>query len=428
MSVIIACDKEDDPKPTIEKLDQVFVGEVTDLNLEGAENYTWTSDDESIATVSNGVVSGVAAGKCIITGESSSAIYKYTIEVKLKNIDENKEILIGNKLDLELAEADNYHWSSDNIGIATVDDHGNVTAVAIGTCIITAEGAEAVYTFNISVKEKPIVAGDDIEIIIANTKDLNETGTFSWKSSDEDIATVSNRGLVTAVAIGECVISRTGENEILEYKLTVISKTVVKKDVSIKEGETYNTQLSGPYEWTNTDETIATVENGIIGGVKEGTCIIKTEDATKIYEFNVKVLPEAIELVIGASHDLELANAAAYTWTSSNDAVASVDVGVVTAVGEGTCTITATPARGVAITYTITVVSGTTTITVGQSHDLEYPNAAIYTWESTDDAVATVDAGIVTGVAPGTCTVKVLSRGNVLEEFSIEVKSAPGRR
>ncbi|MDR1841547.1 MAG: Ig-like domain-containing protein [Holophagales bacterium] len=114
------------------------------------------------------------------------------------------------------------------------------------------------------------------------------------------------------------------------------------------------------------------------------------------------------------------------TWTSSNDAIASVSGGRVTGVAQGettitvrtndgghtaTCSVTVNPA-----TVPVTGVSlnkNTMTLTVGGTeqltHTIQPPNATNQnvTWETSSSAVATVSNGIVTAIAQGSAAITV---------------------
>ena len=108
-------------------------------------------------------------------------------------------------------------------------------------------------------------------------------------------------------------------------------------------------------------------------------------------------------------------------WSSSNDAVATVNnVGVINAVSAGTCTITAS-CGDVSATVTVTVkkpveqiVLNKTDVTIKEEETFTFtctvvPNDASdknVTWSSSDNTVATVDAsGTITGIKAGTCTI-----------------------
>lgn len=108
-------------------------------------------------------------------------------------------------------------------------------------------------------------------------------------------------------------------------------------------------------------------------------------------------------------------------WSSSNNAVATVnDVGIITAVSAGTCTITASSGD---ITSTVNVivkkpveqvVLNKTDVTIKEEETFTFtytivPNDASeknVTWISSDNSVATVNAnGTITGIKAGTCTI-----------------------
>ena len=112
------------------------------------------------------------------------------------------------------------------------------------------------------------------------------------------------------------------------------------------------------------------------------------------------------------------------TWSSSDEAVATVTDGVVTAKGEGTATITATSVDGgktatCTVSVTPVVVTGVTlsqteaSLFVGGTLALTAtvaPSNATYkgvTWSSSDEAVATVTDGVVTGKAVGMVIITV---------------------
>ena len=112
------------------------------------------------------------------------------------------------------------------------------------------------------------------------------------------------------------------------------------------------------------------------------------------------------------------------TWASDADSVATVSsTGLVTAAGDGTATITASAgsASGSAVVTvmqlvaTVEVTPPADTIAVGGTLELtaegfdengDAVEGAEFSWESSDAAIATVDAsGLVTGVAAGTATI-----------------------
>ena len=131
------------------------------------------------------------------------------------------------------------------------------------------------------------------------------------------------------------------------------------------------------------------------------------------------------------------------TWTTSANSVATVDAaGVVTAAGNGTATITASAgsasdAAVVTVTQTVASVEVSPSVaeltawgeTVQLTAEALDANGhavagAIFSWESTDVPVATVEAaGVVTGAGNGTATITV-SAGSASGAAVVTVRQA----
>ena len=116
------------------------------------KNVTWSSSDESVATVSNGEVTAVKAGTAKITvktedgaktAECSVTIKAKTISVEEVVLDKSANtLMVGETFTLtatvkpEDATNKNVTWNSSDINVATVEG-GTVTAKAEGTTTIT---------------------------------------------------------------------------------------------------------------------------------------------------------------------------------------------------------------------------------------------------------------------------------------------------
>ena len=144
-------------------------GMLTATGVPVGETVTWTSDDESVATVENGVVTAVAEGTATITATAGgkSATCKVTVTkagseqvtVTGVSLDEaTMELSVGGTGTLnatvtvtpEGVEAPEVTWISDDESVATVEN-GVVTAVAEGTAIITAEAGGKTATCKVTV-------------------------------------------------------------------------------------------------------------------------------------------------------------------------------------------------------------------------------------------------------------------------------------
>ena len=117
-----------------------------------------------------------------------------------------------------------------------------------------------------------------------------------WSTSDENIATINENGLVTGVSIGKVnIIAKSKENEQISQKFPLFVEmgeevVVNPESISISSPDNVTTLKAGttlelsasvlPSEasqsvlWSSSDETIAKVTRGVVKGIKEGTVTI----------------------------------------------------------------------------------------------------------------------------------------------------------
>lgn len=127
------------------------------------------------------------------------------------------------------------------------------------------------------------------------------------------------------------------------------------------------------------------------------------------------------------------------TWSTSNEAVATVDAnGVVTAVGGGNCTVTATTHNGLTATCNVTVkqlpesisfTESAIAIGIGESHSLEVvfnPENTTergLTWSSSNTTIATVNnAGEVTGKGAGKAVITAKTTNGLTATCNVTVE------
>jgi trimeric autotransporter adhesin len=215
--------------------------------------------------------------------------------------------------------------------------------------------------------------------------------------------------------------------------------------------------------WSISDPNVASVVTGTVTAARPGQATltatagnVSTTAAITVIPAvaNVTVAPAASSLIVGGTVTLTptLTDAGgstitgrAVTWTSSNDAVASVSTaGVVTAKTIGTATITAS-VEGRSATASVNVKSATVTsvavtsgtVRVGSRVQLRATGTlndgttqtltgSAVNWSSSDQSKATVDAdGNVTGVAVGTVTITATNpASNMSGSATVTVASA----
>lgn len=151
----------------------------------------------------------------------------------------------------------------------------------------------------------------------------------------------------------------------------------------------------------------------------------------------IKLDKTTLSLNVGQSDDLKAdvfsASGTNVSWESSDNSVATVANGKVTAKKAGTATITATQADGMKATCTVTVNGSASnvkldktshTMGVGQSITLKVSGAKSVTWSSSSNSIATVNKGKVTAKKAGTATITANADGVNLT-CKITVKAAP---
>ena len=125
---------------------------------------TWSSSNQSVATVSDGTVTAVGEGSAMITatagGKSGScSVTVKIVEVESVELDKAEvEIESGSTINLKAtvkpADATDriVTWESDNPGIATVDGNGKVNAIKEGVANITANAGGKTVVCQVTVK------------------------------------------------------------------------------------------------------------------------------------------------------------------------------------------------------------------------------------------------------------------------------------
>ena len=373
-----------------------------------------------------------------------------------------------------------YTSSNDDV-VIIVDNTGKFMTMEPGNATITAtalDGSGVKATCKIVVSDG-IIKAESVTLNTTNatiklgyTKKLTATvlptnATLSyviWNSSNPDVATVDENGVITGIGAGTATITATaadGNGVKATCKVTVTedikvaSVTLNKKEVTIKAGNTQAlTAIVSPSNatiksvtWKSSNPKVATVnENGVVTGVSAGTATItataadgsgvnatcKVTVTEDIKVASVTLNKKEVTIKAGSTQTLTAtinpsnATIKNVTWKSSNPKVATVnEKGVVTGISAGTVTITATAADGsgvkgtckVTVTEEIKVESVTlnkkeVTIKAGSTQTLTATispsNATIksLTWKSSNSKVATVDGnGVVTGISAGAATI-----------------------
>lgn len=249
------------------------------------------------------------------------------------------------------AEKLTIEWTSSDESVATVDETGTVTAVAAGEANVTAsvKDADIAASTHIKVVVTPtgVVAPESIDLVTngENTKDLDAKlipadatdVKLAYESSDESIATVDETGKVTAVANGECTITTYVVADSKDADASELSAVAVEAADS---EETDDSVATMPEDLAAMDSAFGVVPENL----KAETKVTVTTNVESItLDKTEGVLTVGNTVTVTATVTPDTATNASVTWTSSDEAIATVDSeGKITAVAPGTATITAT--------------------------------------------------------------------------------------
>lgn len=440
----------------------------------------WSTSNSSVATVSSsGKLTPKKTGTATITckaadGSGKKATCKVTVKkaVKVTGIKLNatsKSINVGSTYTLKAtvspssATNKKVKWSSSDTKIATVSSSGKVTAKKAGTATITckaADGSGKKATCKITVKKIAVakVKLDKSEVTLptngtvtlkAAVSPSNATDkSIKWTSSNTKVATVSSKGVVTALKTGKATIVASSKSDskkkavcevtvsgigVASIKLNATSYTSAPgKTVTLKATISPSNAKNKTLKWTSSNTSVATVDsNGKVTLKKDGTATItaKSTDGTNksatckitvetVKVTGVKLSATSVSCLTGATYQLNAtvspSNASIKTvkWTSSDTKVATVDsTGKVRALKEGTATITVTTTDGnKKATCKVKVAPKVSAITI-------YTNVATWYKGKTGKLTAIVTpTGAnqdVTWLSSNTNYAKVDSKGNV---------------
>lgn len=209
------------------------------VDSEAQTTLSWSTSDASVVSVSNGKITALKEGTALITcvsGNGVTAQCNVTVNPKrVTSISLNHqeyEIEQNQTLQLETTilptDAPNQEvtWNSSNTSVAMVSASGKVVALAEGWANITAsttDGSNLSASCLIHVVPPTILAtsltfdsanmeltqGDNVTLTPTLLPANVSTKALTWASSDESVATVDAEGAVTALKIGNAVITAT---------------------------------------------------------------------------------------------------------------------------------------------------------------------------------------------------------------------------
>lgn len=296
----------------------------------------WTSSDNNIATVnSDGIVNAIKPGTVWVKASSESnpeisdscmiAVVQPVNGISL-NYDKYQIDNIGETIVLLAiitptnATNKEVRWSSSNENVCIVEN-GEVTAVSPGTATITATTVDGNYTAKCFIKvvrhvnsielnksSLSLKVGENERLTATVRPDDADDATFVWSSTNENIITVDERGVVSALNAGEAwikAISNDNINVSDSCKVVVLQPvTGVTLDCNTYQlntiGESFeihaNIEPSNAsnknVRWISSNESVCLVSHGVVVAVGYGSCVIiaNTDDGGYIATCSVIVM------------------------------------------------------------------------------------------------------------------------------------------
>ena len=442
--------------------------------------FTYSSSNTAVATIAGSTVTIVGGGTAIITAsqattanylagtttatmtvnQATSTITNFSVPAK---VTENAPFTIVNPTS---NSSGLYTYTSSDTSVATIDG-SMVTIVGKGTSTITAVQASTTnylsgsITATLIVRRTPVITnfsaitktfGDASFSIVAPTTDSD--GAITYTSSNTAVATIVGT-TITIVSPGISTITASQSltanyvSGTITATLTVNKATPIITNFSAITKTFGNAAFSlvaptsnstGVFTYTSSNTAVATIAGSTVTIVGGGTATITATQATTtnylagtttatmtvnqatptITNFSAitKTFGNAAFSIVAPTSNSN----GAFTYTSSNTAVATIAGSTVTIVGGGTATITASQATTTnylagTITATMTVSQATPIITI-----FDVPAKAIgtapfslvaptsnssgaFTYTSSNTSVATMDGSMVTIVGLGNTTI-----------------------
>lgn len=391
----------------------------------------WSSSNEAVAEVKNGVVTGKSVGRADITiaSKDNPNVKKTCVVYVSKELDKSKVTAVRNDKNInvnwtKVAHASSYVLSRYNKSTGIVNDIYEGTDTAFEDKDLTS--GKYIYTVKAIVDE--------------NDADAN---LYSNSVSEES----------EAVIIPEPVTGIEVANDYQHMGLFVGGSGKIR--YSVLPGNATNTNVT----FKSLNEKVATVDaNGVVTGVSEGNAdiVITTEEGGFEAKCTVRVDgidargiervgDKTVTMGLNQTRQLQVKITPSDTtnknvqWTSSNNSVATVDSnGVVTSKNSGSTIITATTHNELKTEFFIEVETSVTNITLNSNEINLNPGGTFkldatvnpsnasnknIKWISANESIATVDqSGNVTADVAGTTYISAVSAdGKVIATCTVNV-------
>ena len=318
-----------------------YIGETENLtviynpsNTTDNKNVTWTSSNNNVASINNGVVTAKGIGNAVITAKvgSLTASYKITVIKHDNPVIVKANTLTYNGKEQELITVSNikgnicYSYNpisscSTNESIPKKINAGEYTVYYYVSGDNNYNSKSGSIKVNINKKSGSIsylnksITKTQGDQVFTNVLTKTGDGIINYSSSDNKVATIDKNGKVTILSSGNTVIKAIvidGENYFYNIKEASYTLTVNKKIInipitSISLNKTSGTKYIGETEnlvvsynpsnttdnksitWTTSNNKVATINNGVVKAIGVGNAVITAKVMNKTATYNITV-------------------------------------------------------------------------------------------------------------------------------------------
>ena len=446
-----------------------------------------SSSTKYVTVDENGVATAKKAGSSTITVETyngKTATLKLTVKKAPSSISlsaERSSLAVGESVQLSVklssGSVGSYTLASSDESKLIIDENGLATALSGGEVKVTAEthnGKKKTITLNIiaepeiiTLSESQISIGEDDSWQLSYRMNEGAGGAVSFSSSNPAVASVDEKGNISALKEGTAVITAQAYNGVFAqcYVYVVSAPYAVEFITQRSElGKDEELQLEarilpegtlGSLRYTSSNTRILSVdENGVVTAERTGSASITVETyngKTAEIEFTVKSEPKSISFTsdhssmgVGEtahlSASLPSGSAGAYRFSSSDESVLTIDEnGYATAHAAGKAEVTVIAYNNKKSSRSITVSAAPTglilsrsSVSIGadDSWQLSYTHnegeGSCVKFASSNERVATVDAnGVISAHAAGYADIIARTYNGIEASCRVTVVAAP---
>lgn len=285
-SLCISCSSSDDyEEPIVTSIelesvkDDIFVGAEYQLKVAHtpielqAPKYTWESSNTNVLIIdNNGKFKALSVGDVKISVYADELNLSSTIDVSvlaveatsIKISEASKELIVGElfslsyKIEPENTTNKSVTWKSSNENVAIVSDNGQVTAISDGDVTISVSIGS--FKDECVIKVHPVrvtgvsLSKTSVAVEVLESFKLESSITpisaknknVTWKSSNEEVATVDNLGKVYAKGVGSAIITVVTEDGEFSASANVNVFDYLSK-ISVSLSRSYTVTSAGAY-------------------------------------------------------------------------------------------------------------------------------------------------------------------------------------